>query len=67
MRTTINIKDGVFEELLSLVKARTKTEAVNRALSDYVRIKRLEKLRSLRGKLKINLDVDRLRSLERHE
>ena len=67
MRTTINVDDEVFSELLDLVEAKTRTEAVNRALVDYVRMKRIEKLRSLRGKVPIDLDVEELRDLETHE
>ena len=67
MRTTINVSDNVIAEILKLVKAKTKTEAINRALSDYVRMKRLEKLRALRGKLNIDLDVEKLRGLELNE
>jgi len=67
MRTTINVSDDVLADILKLVNAKTKTEAINRALTDYVRIKRLEKLRGLRGKLNIDLDVEQLRELELNE
>lgn len=67
MRTTINVSDDVLSDLLRLMDVKTRTEAVNRALTEYVRIKRLEKLRSLRGKLTIDLDVEKLRELELHE
>jgi len=67
MRTTINVSDDVLADILKLVNAKTKTEAINRALTDYVRIQRLEKLRGLRGKLNIDLDVEQLRELELNE
>ncbi len=64
MRTTINVRDDVLVDILKLVEAKTKTEAINRALTDYVRLRRLEKLRSLRGRLAIDLDVEKLREME---
>ena len=67
MRTTLNIRDDVLKEIRDLFETRTRTEAVNRALDDYVRLKRLEKLKSLRGKLPIKADNDRFRELENHE
>jgi len=54
MRTTINIEDVIFEELLSLTRARTKTEAVRLALREYVRLKRKEELLGLRDRFAID-------------
>jgi len=54
MRTTINIEDVIFEELLSLTRARTKTEAVRLALREYVRRKRKEELLGLRDRFAID-------------
>jgi len=67
MRTTLNIGDDIMTDLLKIIEAETKTEAVNRALTDYIRLKRLERLRSLRGKWPIDLDVEKLRELELDE
>jgi Arc/MetJ family transcription regulator len=67
MRTTIDVRESVMSQLLALAKARTKTEAVNRALEEYVRLKRIEELRSLRGKLKLAPDIDKAREWENDE
>jgi Arc/MetJ family transcription regulator len=67
MRTTLNIDDQVFTNLMQLTNARTRTEAVRIALSDYVRLKRKEQLIALRGKLEIEDNWQALRSLEIQE
>lgn len=53
MRTTLNIDDHIFNDLLRITKAKTKTAAVTTALTEYLRIKRKEKVIALRG----NLDI----------
>jgi len=64
MRTTLNIDDWIFQDLLSLTAAKTKTEAVRTALTEYLRMKRKEKLLALRGQLNINPDWQSLRMEE---
>lgn len=61
MRTTLNIDDYLFQDLLSLTAAKTKTEAVRTALTEYLRMKRKEKLLAMRGRLNINPDWQSLR------
>jgi Arc/MetJ family transcription regulator len=67
MRTTLNIDDWIFQDLLSLTAAKTKTEAVRTALTEYLRMKRKEKLLALRGKVDIDLDWRSLRQAELEE
>ena len=64
MRTTINIPDQVMAELLKFTRASSKTEAVSAALKDWVNRQRIQKIKSLRGKIKIDLNIDELRSRE---
>jgi Arc/MetJ family transcription regulator len=65
MRTTLNIDDWIFQDLLSLTAAKTKTEAVRTALTEYLRMKRKEKLLALRGK--VDIDPDDWQSLRQAE
>jgi Arc/MetJ family transcription regulator len=67
MRTTLNIDDWIFQDLLSLTAAKTKTEAVRTALTEYLRMKRKEKLLALRGKVDIAPDWQSLRQAELEE
>lgn len=66
MRTTITIDDAIFGELMRFTHAKTRTEAINRALRDWVRQQKIEKLKALRGKLTIE-GLDDLRQLEIEE
>jgi len=67
MRTTINVKDELFEHLLTFTGARTKTAAVNAALADYVRLKRKEELIQTRGRIQVKENWRKLREMEKHE
>ena len=64
MRTTLNIDDYLFDDLLNVTKAKTKTEAVRMALTEYLRMKRKEKVLAMRGKLDISDDWQELRQRE---
>ncbi len=64
MRTTLNIDDYLFRDLLNVTKAKTKTEAVRMALTEYLRMKHKEKVLAMRGKLDINDDWQELRQRE---
>ena len=64
MRTTITIDDAIFGELMRFTEAKTRTEAINRALSEWVRRKKIEKLKAMRGKIRFDAELDDLRRLE---
>ncbi len=61
MRTTINIDDAVYERIRGLVEGSTKTEIINRALAEFVRLKAKDELLGLRGRLQLDEDWQRLR------
>ena len=67
MRTTINVRDSIFEEIMVITGARTKTEAVNRALREYVRLKRKQVLVNLSGKIHIEENWKEIREAEKSE
>ncbi len=67
MRTTITVEDGVMEKLMKYTKSKTQTEAVNRALADWVQNQKMEKLRSLKGKFYIEDNWESLRAMEIQE
>jgi metal-responsive CopG/Arc/MetJ family transcriptional regulator len=58
MRTTLDIPAELLAELKVVVPAQTRTEAVRLALAEYIRRRKREKLRQLRGRLHIR-DVSR--------
>lgn len=67
MRTTLNIDDCLFQDVLNITKAKSKTEAVRTALTEYLRMKRKEKILAMRGGLDINTDWEKLRQEEIEE
>lgn len=64
MRTTIQIDDDTFADLMRLTKASTKAEAVRIALNEYIRMRRKQQLLSLRGNLELSDNWQEFRDLE---
>ena len=67
MRTTLNVDDQIFADLINATCAKTKTEAVRIALTEYLRMKRKQELLGLRGCLDIADDWQSLRALDARE
>lgn len=61
MRTNIVIDDDLIARAMRLSGATTKREAVQRGLELLVRLKQQEKIRSLRGKLHWEGNLDEMR------
>jgi len=61
MRTTINVDDDVMKVVMQETKAATKTEAVRRALEDFLRRRNAEAIIALKGKVKFDVDWKTLR------
>lgn len=67
MRTTINIRDDLMEELLIHTKAKTKTKAIELSIQEYIEKKSLEGLLSLSGKINIDSDWQKEEEAELNE
>ena len=61
MRTNIVIDDDLMDEAMALSKIKTKKAVVETGLRLLVQIKKQEQLKSLRGKLKWDGDLDTMR------
>lgn len=61
MRTNIVIDEDLMNEAMTLSKLKTKKAVVETGLKLLVRIKKQEQLKSLRGKLKWNGDLESMR------
>ena len=61
MRTNIVIDDDLMDEAMTLSKIKTKKAVVETGLRLLVQIKKQEQLKSLRGKLKWDGDIDAMR------
>ena len=64
MRTTINIEDDLLSEAERLTQQRSRSRAVNAALAEWVRMRKLQELKTLRSTMNIPYDVAELRALE---
>ena len=67
MRTTLNIKEEVINQVLNLTGAKSKSQAVTQVLEAYVRDKQTQKLLELRGKLHLEDNWAQLREMELDE
>ena len=56
MRTTLEIDDGLLEDVVKLSGEKNKRKAVNAALAEYVRRRKLQDLRKLIGALDLDDD-----------
>jgi Arc/MetJ family transcription regulator len=57
MRTTLSIKENLLKEAQELSGARTKKDAVERALEEFVRRRRAKKLIALEGKIDLSFTL----------
>jgi len=65
MRTTVTIEKDVIDELLEETKAKSKASAVREAVSEYLRRKKIARIKSLKGKLEFDRDTASSRHRER--
>jgi Arc/MetJ family transcription regulator len=61
MRTNIVIEDALMHEAMALSGIKTKKETVEAGLKLLVKLKKQERLKSLRGKLKWEGDLEAMR------
>ena len=61
MRTTLDLPNALVEEAMKLSHQRTKTAVLVTALEDFVRKNRIQGLKKFRGKVKLDIDLDKLR------
>ena len=61
MRTTLDLPEPLIEEARRLLGFKSKTDTVVVSLQELVRRKRIEELKSMLGKVKLDLDLPRSR------
>jgi hypothetical protein len=61
MRTTLIIPDELMNDLMKETAETSKTDLVRRSLEEMLQKVRRENLKRLRGKMKLDLDLDELR------
>jgi Arc/MetJ family transcription regulator len=65
MRATVTIEKDILDELVKETKAKSKATAVKTAVREYLRRKKIEKIKSMKGKLEFDLTADEIRHYER--
>ncbi|HXZ44874.1 MAG TPA: type II toxin-antitoxin system VapB family antitoxin [archaeon] len=65
MRTTLDLPEGLLAEAQRACGAKTKTMTVVMALQQLVNAAKIEQLRALRGKIRLDVDLKTLREGER--
>ncbi len=60
-RITITIPNELIDELLQVVDAKSKTEAVTNAIKNEIKQKKKEKIKNLAGKIDFTLGAHELR------
>ncbi|MCP2518961.1 DUF2191 domain-containing protein [Candidatus Aminicenantes bacterium AC-335-K20] len=65
MRATVTIEKEILDELLKETKAKSKASAVKKAINEYLRRRKIEKIKSMKGKLEFDLTAEEIRHYER--
>jgi Arc/MetJ family transcription regulator len=60
MRTTLTIKEDLLNEAKTLSGSKTKKEAVEKALEEFIRRRKAKKLIDLEGKIELSLTLQEL-------
>ena len=66
MRTTLDLNEKLIRKLMDVTSAKTKTDAIHQAASELIRRKKLDELKSLSGKIHLDLDWKTLEQTEIH-
>ena len=64
MRTTLTIDDVLLCEAARLTGERSRSKAVSAALFEWVRLRKIQELKALRGTMSIRYDPSDMRALE---
>jgi Arc/MetJ family transcription regulator len=65
MRTTLDVPESLLEEARRILGFKSKTDTVVLALRELVRRRRIEALKDLLGKVRLDVDVPRSRRRRR--
>lgn len=60
-RATITLPQDLLTELMTLVGARSKTEAVLTAVKDEIRLRKIARIKAMAGKMEFSSSADELR------
>lgn len=61
LRTTVTLPQSMIDELVPLMQASSKTQAVQMALKEQIRLRKVQKIKSMAGKLSFTATAEELR------
>ncbi len=67
MRTTLDMDSNLLDQVVEATGERSKTRAVNKALAEYVRRRRIAELREIAGNIDLVNNLKELEALELRE
>ncbi|MBE7446397.1 MAG: DUF2191 domain-containing protein [Planctomycetia bacterium] len=65
MRATLTIDNDKLDLLMKETKSKSKASAVKIAIDEYLMRKKIEKIKSMKGKLEFSMTADEIRHRER--
>jgi metal-responsive CopG/Arc/MetJ family transcriptional regulator len=65
MRSTVTIEKEILDELIKETRAKSKATAVRQAVQEYLKRKKIERIKSMKGKLEFDLTAQEIRHYER--
>jgi hypothetical protein len=65
MRSTVTLDKTKLDMLLEETQSKSKASAVSIAIDEYLRKKKMEKIKSMKGKLEFTLSAEEIRHHER--
>lgn len=65
MRATITIEKDILDELVKETKTKSKASAVKKVINKFLREKKIERIKEMKGKLNFVLTADEMRHYER--
>ncbi len=65
MRATLTIDNDKLDLLMKETKSKSKASAVKIAIDEYLKRKKIEKIKSMKGKLEFSMTADEIRHRER--
>ncbi|VAW88453.1 hypothetical protein MNBD_GAMMA18-1764 [hydrothermal vent metagenome] len=64
MRTTLDLPENLLNEAMKVTHANTKTAVIIKALEELVRKSKISDLKKYRGKIDLDVDINKIR--DRH-
>jgi len=65
MRATVTIDKDMLDQLLKETRAKSKATAVKRAIHEYLRRRKIDRIKSMKGKLRFDITASEIRHYER--